>query len=256
MGKFRAYLGIDIGVGVKSVTLVALDENQQVAAISNGNAGDALAFAAGQPAGALVGINATARHNRGRMAREESPDSVVSALPMRKLKGLRQVEFDLLQAGFSDLPTSASAEKTLPFARHGLALVEKLEELGYEHFPAEESPRQWLEVPADAAFHSLLGVKPLPAETLEGRIQRQLALLDEGLDVPDAMDFFEEITRYRLLKSILPDKNIFPQAELNAWIVAHTAWLADWHPTQVTRFGEEEEGIVFLPCKSKPEREK
>jgi hypothetical protein len=107
-------------------------------------------------------------------------------------------------------------------------------------------------VPADAAFWSLLGVAPLPTGTLEGRIQRQLALLDEGLHVPDAMDFFEEITRYKLLKSILPTKDIFPQPEINAWIAAYTAWLADHDFDLVRCFGEEEEGLVFLPCKLKP----
>lgn len=145
--------------------------------------------------------------------------------------------------------------KAHPFVRRGQALVESLEALGYTPFPADDSPRQWLAAHAENAVRSLLGVAPLPAGTLEGRIQRQLVLLEEGLDVPDAMDFFEEITRFRLLKSILPAENIFPQAELDAWIAAHTAWLADRRPEQVRRLGEEE-GLVFLPCKPDPDPEK
>jgi hypothetical protein len=65
------------------------------------------------------------------------------------------------------------------------------------------------------------------------------------------MDFYEEITRYRLLKSILPTKNILSQAEINAWTAAHTAWLAAHHPERIRRYGEEEEGFIFLPCKTK-----
>ncbi len=256
MGKFRVYLGIDISFGPKPVTLVALDENQQAIAISSGDTADALAFAAGQTGGALAAINAAARPNRERMKREEVRGSLSPAPAKGKYTQLRQVEYELIQAGIEVRHTSASAGRGLPSVRRGFALIEKLEEMGYVPFPAENALHQWLEVPADAAIGSLLGVTPLPAGTLEGRIQRQLALQDQGLNVPDAMDFFEEITRYRLLKSILPTKGIFPQAELNAWTAAHTAWLADHHPEQVRRFGEEEEGLVFLPCKSKPDSER
>ena len=238
------------------MTLVALDEGQQAVAIGNGDAADALAFAAGQTGGALAAINAAAHPNRGRMKREEVRRSLTPAPSKGKFTQLRQVEYELFQAGIEVPQTPASADRGLPWVRRGFALVEKLEQLGYAPFPAENSPRQWLEVQADAAIWSLLGVVPLPAGTLEGRIQRQLALLDEGLNVPDAMDFFEEITRYRLLKSILPTKGIFPQAEINAWTAAHTAWLADHHPELIRRFGEEEEGLVFLPCKPKPASEK
>jgi hypothetical protein len=251
MGKFRVYLGIDISIGPKPVTFVALDESQQAIAIGEGDVADALAFAAGQTAGALIAINAAAHPNHGRMKRDDVRQTLQPVPGKGKFTQLRQVEYELIQAGIEVPQTPASAERSLPWVRRGFSLVEKLETLGYAPFPAEDAPRQWIEVPADAAFWSLLGVAPLPGGTLEGRIQRQLALLDQGLHVPDAMDFFEEITRFKLLKSILPTKNIFPQAEINAWISAYTAWLADHNLDLVHRFGEEEEGQVFLPCNSK-----
>jgi hypothetical protein len=250
MGKFRVYLGIDISTGPKPVTFVAIDESQQAVAIGEGDVPDALAFAAGQTGGALTAVNAAARPNRGKMKQDEIRRSLNPIPGKGKYTQLRLAEYELLQAGIEVHQTPASPEKGLPSVRRGFNLVEKLEALGYTAFPAEDALRQWIEVQADAAFWSLLGVAPLPAGTLEGRIQRQLALLDEGLHVPDAMDFFEEITRYRLLKSILPTKNIFSQAEINAWIAAYTAWLADHAANQVRRFGEKEEGLIFLPCKS------
>jgi hypothetical protein len=250
MASFRVYLGIDIGMGVKPVTLVALDDNRQAVAIGDGDVADALAFAAGQSGRALVAVNAAAHPNRGRMKREEVRRSLSPAPHKGKFTQLRQVDYELLQAGASIPETPASAEKSLPWVRRGFQLVEKLECFGYQAFPAEDVQRQWLETHADSVFWSLLGVTPLPAGTLEGRIQRQLALLDEGLDVPDAMDFFEEITRHRLLKSILPTKNIFSQAEINAWTAAHTAWVATHNPERLRRFGEDEEGLLFLPGKA------
>ncbi len=251
---YRVYLGIDITIGPKPVTFVALDPEQQAMAIGEGDVADALAYAAGQTAGALVAVNAAARPNKGRMTRPEVRRSLTPPPPKGHFAALRQVEYELIQAGMEVPETPASAAKSLPWVRRGFTLVEKLEAMEYRPFPCDGSEptcqRLWLETNADAAFWSLLGVVPLESGTLEGRIQRQLVLRDEELEVPDAMDFFEEITRFKILKSSLPTRNIFPQAEINAWMAAHTAWLVANQPERIRQFGETEEGIVFLPKKS------
>ena len=253
---FSVYIGIDVGMGPKPVTFVALDADQKAQAIGEGDIHDALAYAAGQSGRALVAVNAAARPNKGLLAREEIRRSLKTPPPKNKWHQLRLVEYELLQAGIDVPETPASPEKSLPWVRRGFTLVERLESLGYQPYPSEEGPRQWLEMNADAAFWSLMGVTPLQAGTLEGRIQRQLVLEDEGLDVPDAMDFFEEITRFRILKSILPIKNIFPQAEINAWMAAHVAWLAANVPERTRKFGAAEEGVVFLPIKAQQVEER
>lgn len=249
--RFRTFLGIDVGMGPKPVTFIALDEDQQPMAIGEGDVLDVLAFAAGQTGGALAAVNAAAFPNKGRMTRAEVRKSLSPPPPRGKWTALRQVEYELIQAGMDIPETPNKPEKSLPWVRRGFTLVEKLIEIGYQTYPDEEAPRQWMEVNADAAYWSLLGVTPLEAGTLEGRIQRQLVLLDEQLKVPDAMDFYEEITRFKLLKSSLPTQNIFPQTELNAWIAAHTAWLTVHEPARTRTFGEAEEGTILLPCKEK-----
>ncbi len=250
---YRAFLGIDIGIGPKPVTLVALDSDQQVIAIGEGDVTDALAYAAGQVAGALVAVSAPAHPNKGRMKRPEVRRSLTPSPPNGKFTALRQVEYELIQAGMNIPETPASAAKSIPWIRRGFTLVEKLEALGYEALPGDSSEpsgqRLWLETNADAAFWSLIKVAPLQAGTLEGRIQRQLVLFDEKMDVPDAMNFFEEITRFKILKSSLPTSNIFSQCELNARIAAHTAWLVANLPERIRKFGEPEEGVIFLPVK-------
>jgi hypothetical protein len=254
--NYRVFMGIDISIGSRPVTFVALDADQQLQAIGEGEVADALAFAAGQNAGALVTTCAAARPNQGRMTRPDVRSTLVPSPPKGKWKALRQAEYELIQAGIDVPATPNSPERSLPWVQRGFALVERLEELGYQAFSTrtgedDGSPvRHWLETNPDAAFWSLLGVVPLPSGTLEGRIQRQLALRDQGLKVPDAMDFFEEITRFKLMRSILPDENIFPQAELNAWVAAHTAWLAANQPDCTREFGETEEGIIYLPAKN------
>lgn len=247
---FSIFIGIDVTIGPRPVTFVALDITQTALAIGEGDVHDALAYAAGQTGRALVAVNAAARPNRGVLAREEIRKALNPPPPRNKWHQLRLVEYELLQAGIEVPETPASPEKSLPWVRRGFSLVERLEGLGYQTFTeGEESSRQWLETNADAAFWSLLGVTPLPAGTLEGRIQRQLALADEELEVPDAMEFFDEITRFKILSSKLPTKNIFSQPEINAWMAAHTAWLVAQEPDRTRRFGIPEEGVVYLPVK-------
>jgi len=65
-----------------------------------------------------------------------------------------------------------------------------------------------------------------------------LILYEEGVQIPDPMDFFEEITRHKLIQGTLPDESIPSQKQLDALIVAYTAWLAAVHPRRVMVQGE------------------
>lgn len=68
-----------------------------------------------------------------------------------------------------------------------------------------------------------------------------------GLPVPDAMLFFEEITRHKILESALPLDNVYSNEELNALAAAYTAWLAAHEPEKVIKVGHQDEGYIFLP---------
>jgi predicted RNase H-like nuclease len=119
--------------------------------------------------------------------------------------------------------------------------------MGYQCYPADGMARQGLEVYPHACYTVLLGVTPFPKYTLEGRLQRQLVLYEQKVNVPDPMLFFEEITRHRLLKGILPVDNLYTPSELDALIAAYTAWLAVTHPDQVTLLGDPTEGQLAIP---------
>ena len=92
---------------------------------------------------------------------------------------------------------------------------------------------------------------PFPGSTLEGRLQRQIVLRDQRLPVADAMIFFEEITRYKLLHSILPTEDLHSLSELNALMAAQVAWLAVHAPQRLSPYGDPEEGVIYLPCVEK-----
>ena len=249
--RFSVYIGIDVTTGSKPITFVALDPDRKAQAIGVGDVPDALSYAAGQMAGALVAVTAPGRPNNGRMTRDEVRDSLNPAPERGKWRSLRQAEYELTMLGANVPSTPSSAEHSLPWMKRGFNLVERLESLDYRPFSGEESPRQWCEVQPDGGFWSLLGHNPLQAGTLEGRIQRQLVLSDVDLDVPDAMEFFEEITRFKILKGNLPMNYVLNQAEINAWLAAYTAWLAENQPQAVRRFGAEDEGVILLPCENK-----
>ena len=92
----------------------------------------------------------------------------------------------------------------------------------------------------------------MAADSLEGRIQRQLSLYALGMDIPDPMNFFEEITRYRLLKGILVEEGLYASAELNAIAAAYVAWAVIQRPGEVAFVGDEGEGQVVVPKQCEP----
>ena len=220
------FIGIELAAGRKAGAMMVLDENQNIQAQGRGDLTSVLAYAAGVGS-AMIAVNAPAQLSQGGQA--------------------RAVEKALLDQGAWIYQTPASMDACPNSLRRGLELHRRLANLGYIGFPAGDAQRQMLEAPAEAAYWSLLEVRPFEAHTLEGRLQRQLALADCGVKVPDAMDFFEEITRHRLLHGMLPLDNIFTADELTALICAHVAWRAAHQPENLRWLGEPGEGQIAPP---------
>jgi hypothetical protein len=88
---------------------------------------------------------------------------------------------------------------------------------------------------------------PFPKNSFEGRLQRQLTLYRNGLNIADPMRIFEEITRHRLMTGVLPLEGLFTTPQLDALGAAYTAWVAAIQPDQVTLLGSSEEGQIVLP---------
>jgi hypothetical protein len=144
-------------------------------------------------------------------------------------------------------PTPSRAESCAAWIQAGFDFHKKLDEAGFVHHPSETVSHQWLETHPHAAFCTLLNQLPLPKPTLEGRLQRQLALHERVLVIKDPMDFFEEITMHKLLKGVLPMEFIYSAEELDALVAAYTAFLAVTQPGKVTQVGNGQEGQIVLP---------
>jgi hypothetical protein len=95
-----------------------------------------------------------------------------------------------------------------------------------------------VETNAQDCYHALIGKKPFPRRTLEGRLQRSAVLYEQGLQITDPIEVFEEITRYKLVQGILPLEDIYAPTELDALIAAYLAWLAANRPGQIVLKGE------------------
>lgn len=217
------FLGIASSAGRRPYTFVALDSRVRVLAWGNGTQSDVLAFAAGQSS-ALAAVSPPARaHLEAQGEQTDFQPGLGFTLP-------------------ADQPAGPAWLRSLS------ALIEQFQALDYRPFFDGEASRQWLAVHAETAYASLLGRSPLPAGTLEGRMQRQLALFEDGeerLDLRDPMDFFEEITRFKLLRGTLPVESILTQLELEAMMAAYTAWLAVNRPARLSR--REEAFPFYIP---------
>ncbi len=242
------YIGIDPGDFRHPFTFAVLDGERMLVALGHGHLRDVMAYVGGR-ATATVALSGPLRYNLGLIVQEAVRSGLDPAPRIGESTDLRVAEYLLMARGAPVTQTPSNAYYCPRSIQRSVELSQCLWEIGYVSFPAGEAPRQALEAQAETCFWSLLGLAPFQAESLEGRLQRQLVLFEEKLPVPDPMDFFEEVTRFKLLKGVLPVKDIFEPAELNALVAAYTAWLTVRKPERVERVGLAEEGEIWLPLK-------
>ena len=238
------FIGIDPSGGRHPFTYAALDEDCQLVALAAGEIEEVLAFLGGQQA-TRVAVNAPHGPNKGLVRKKLEKQSLTPG----HLRGadMRLTEYELRERGISVSPTSSRPESCAAWMQIGFDFYRRLEGMAFKAFPSENATHQWLETHPHAAFCALLGQLPLPKPTLEGRLQRQLVLYEQDMGIKDPMEFFEEITRHRMLKGILPMEFIYNAEELDAMVAAFTAYLAANQPGQVVWVGDKQEGQIALP---------
>lgn len=242
------FIGIDPTAGLRPFAYAAVDQELRILALGQGNIDEILAFVAGQHQ-AYVAVCAPRRPNLGMMDQPEVREKLSPQPRPGRWNNFRVAEYQLRQHNIS-CPKTASREQDCPnWMRTGFTLYQRMEGFGYCPYPTQDASLQCLEVYPYAAFTALLGIKPFPKYTLEGRLQRQLVLHEQDIHVPDPMRFFEEITRHRLLQGILPTQDLYSPAELDALVAAYIAWAAASRSSEVTLLGDPQEGQIALPVK-------
>lgn len=238
------FAGIDPGAAHKSFTYALLDRELAVTALGEADAEELVQLLGEKPA-VTVAINAPAHLNAG-LVRRSMADVLAAGKQVRGAE-IRLSEHELHQRG---IPVSATAgrESACPeWVRIGLALYAALAARGFEPYPVDDCPHQVLETHPHAAFCTLLGRAPLPKPALEGRLQRQLVLYERGMRIRDPLDYFEELTRHKLLHGILPADVLYTPEQLDALAAAYTAWVGSQRPAELARLGALEEGFLYLP---------
>lgn len=239
------FVGIDSTSGRKPFTYAALDRGLNLVAMTDGEMEDVLAFLAGQKS-ATVAINAPSNVNLG-LVKERLKQEALTPHVMRGAE-MRVAEFELRQRGIAVSGTPARAASCPAWMQLGFDLHRKLEKMGFKHFPETDASYQVLETHPHACFYMLAGQLPLAKPTFEGRLQRQLILYERGIHIKDPMDFFEEITRFKIVKGIWPMELLYLPESLDALAAAYTAWLAANEPEHITLIGDPQEGQIVLPA--------
>ncbi len=240
------FIGITPTSGKKTFTYAALDKDLRLLALSDGELDDVIAFVTGQSS-AAVAVNAPASVNHG-VVRDSSKRAKLTPNQVSRTD-LRLAEQDLRRRGISVSKTPTSAAASPAWMQAGFALYRALEKSGFKKYPADGAAYQMLESQPHAAFCVMTGAVPQPRTALEGLIQRQLMLFEAGMRIKDPMDFFEEITRYKMVKGIFPMELLYLPDQLDSLVAAYTAWLAVVKPDRVSTLGDFSEGMIVLPEK-------
>ena len=244
-----AFVGVDPTSGRKAFTYAALDAELRLLALDDGEMDDMLAFLGGQ-ASAWVAVNAPSQPNRGLVRDVDIRQSLPPLHHAGRGMDMRLCEHTLRERNISVATTPGKPEMCPAWMQVGFDFYRKLGGLGYQAFPAAEGATHvWLETHPQAVFAALLEQLPLPKPSIEGRLQRQVLLYDRGLGIRDGMEYFEEITRHRLLKGILPLEQIYHPGQLDALAAAYTAWMAAHRPGELSLLGDAQEGQMVLPVK-------
>lgn len=238
------FVGIDPTSSQKSFTYAALDKGMNLVALAEGELDDVTAFLANQQS-VMAAVNAPAGVNRG-LVRSKRKREMLTPHKVRAAE-YRMAEYELRERGIVVAGTPAVVSACPAWMQVGFSLYRKLEKAGFKKYPAEYASHQVLETHPHACFCVLAGDVPLPKPSLEGKIQRQLLLHERGVRIKDPMDFFEEITRYKMMKGIWPLDLLYQPEQLDALVAAYTAWLAANKPEQVSFVGDPKEGLIVLP---------
>ena len=239
------YIGIDPTSGNKDFGYAVLDRGLNLLSLSEADM-DEMRVIIDSYESSCVAVNAPAQVNQGVVKEKLAMDGVK---PRRALRGIdiRMAEYELRQRGIAVTGTPSREEFCPAWMQVGFGLYRELSALGFKPFGAEDAPRQFLETHPHACFCALMDGIPFAKPTLEGRLQRQLLLNDRRVRITDGMMFFEEITRFKLMRGILPESILYSPEELDVLVAAYTAWVAAEESAHVTTLGDPAEGLVVLP---------
>lgn len=242
------FIGIDPTAGKRPFSLAALDDDLRIVAVEATDRAGCLEFMDRWP-NAVVAVDAPQSPNRGLMRRPEVRRGFGLPVRGRTFADWKVCEYELRRRNLRLYHTPAKAADAPAWVRSGFELYRHLGEAGFTFFRtgSEATGRSLIEVHPHACYGALLGHRPLSKASLEGRLQRQMVLYVEGVDVANPVHVLEEISRHHLLTGELPLEGLYDHDALDALIGAYTSYLVHQRPGRVSQVGDPAEGWITLP---------
>lgn len=237
----KCYLGIDPTEGNRSIAYAALDEDLKLIALGQGEQAEVLAFMGGQQE-AVLAMHGPLNTNNGLMRQESIRQKLTPPPKPGRDEDLKLAEYLIAARHLPIYTTPFQREAAKPWQRLSLELSQQLSKLGFGN-----SEKAMLETCADACFQVWLGHSPFKQRSLIGQLQRQLVLYDLGINLPNPMSYFEELTRYKILQGVLPKDVLYKDTELRALAVAFIAWASQHQADSIETLGDAAEGFILLP---------
>lgn len=218
------FIGIDPAVQRNEYSMAVLDEERKVLALSTEKPRSVYAYLAGVTQG-TVGINALARYqHRERTARLDPSDKPHFQSGAERRKHIPA----------SNSPTASPSTLN----RKVVMLQEGIQRLGYSPIAKKGSSRRFFLSQADEVFQDIASGKLLAPSGDASRWQRQLLLLEQEIPLPDVMQYFEEVTRFRILQGTLSEDLVYQHPELNAILLAWLGWLVSFQSARINVWNE------------------
>ncbi len=244
MDSNRVFAGVDLSTSRRGLTVALLSPRLDVLSVELKSLTDAVAELSARPEIAVA--LGSPLH---RCAANTEPDPPAEDPQHRSAaRRTRAADADLSRRGIPVRRAPICESDAPAWMRCGFDLARQLAACGFtEGKDAGAEARFLLEVHPTACASVLLGRLPYGRGTLEGRIQRQLALLRERVALPDPMDALEELTAHHILSGRMELRGIYEAGELDALLAAFTAWRAHAHPDSVAWLGDDADGWMCLP---------
>ena len=223
------FIGIDPAGKRNKYCMAVLDGDKKIQVLSIEKLHSVYAYLAGVDH-CIVGL--------GSIAKYQHTERHVCKNPLDKL------HFPVKYAQKED--TRAGVRKTKnqrPLSDEVLTIQKGIQKLEYAPVSDEKQPKRFFLSRTDEVFRQIASGSLLPLGTDASRWQRQLLLLDQEIPLPDVMQYFEEVTRFRILQGNLPEEMIYQHAELNAILLSWLGWLATFEPARV--LVTDEQNIIY-----------
>jgi hypothetical protein len=242
--KPQVYIGYNPSNHPLPFSWAVVDTRLRLVELSEGSLEEALACASRLGASSTA-INSPASPNLS-MVKQNGPRRGRKPIkPSHQAQNFRVAEYQLHLCGIRVTRTPSTLEDCPRWMQNGFDLHNGLGRMGFNS--SADLQHQKLETIVEAAFQALLKQPLYPVRSLEGRLQRQIILFDLVVGMNDPMEFFEEVTRRRLLTGSLPTGCLYSLPKLHAIGAAYIAWLEAQKPGQIVHLGNSREGWVSLP---------